>query len=61
MVDSTLLSIPMEAAKANENIITVTTEAGGHMGWLEKYEGVPKTGPTEGGAGDGASPVESQW
>ena len=39
MVNASLLSIPVEASRSNENIVTVVSDAGGHMGWLERYEG----------------------
>jgi predicted alpha/beta-fold hydrolase len=41
LVDTTMLNIPITAAKMNANVITVVTEHGGHIGWLEDLETDP--------------------
>ena len=48
MVDNSMLSIPIEAAKGNKHIVTVITEDGGHMGWVEHFS-------------SSSSQVEFQW
>jgi predicted alpha/beta-fold hydrolase len=41
LVHSRMVDIPLEAAKSNENIITVVTEHGGHLGWIESFDKDP--------------------
>lgn len=35
LIPSCMTEIPLEASKHNENIISVTTKRGGHIGWIE--------------------------
>jgi abhydrolase domain-containing protein 2 len=41
LLDNTLLSVPIMASRRNENIITVVTNKGGHIGWIESISREP--------------------
>ena len=41
LLDNTLLSVPIVASRRNENIITVVTNKGGHIGWIESISREP--------------------
>lgn len=41
LVHSTMLRIPSNAAMCNENIITIITKHGGHIGWVESLDKDP--------------------
>lgn len=41
LVHKNMLDIPYEAAVCNENIITIITEHGGHVGWIESLNKDP--------------------
>lgn len=41
LVHTKMIDIPYEASMCNENIITIVTEHGGHVGWIEAFNKSP--------------------